>query len=290
MSAMTPAEVMAFRGRIMRQRFVRPSDREGVRHSLLDTAIELAPEMLRRAVPFYWSAACVGLAGSYNLPKHVVAEQSTLLPFSTMFWIMDGGQVAIISGHAQSIADGSPMHLDPVFRPVGKVDGDGLKQMGVGQVHVLWGWFSRDNDWEGGWGPLEIWPTGLSFPDQYEEHGYRSERIGSVLAMLSFAQSRWVNLRRAKARSEASSSRLAKRHVVVEEPEIIVVSLRAPVPDVRPSEAGSAVQWRHRWLVRGHHRAQWYPSLGAHKVVWIAPHLKGPAEAPLKPQIYAVVR
>jgi hypothetical protein len=48
--------------------------------------------------------------------------------------------------------------------------------------------------------------------------------------------------------------------------------------------------YTHRWLVRGHHRAQWYPSLKAHKVVWIAPYIKGPADAPLKMPVYVVKR
>jgi hypothetical protein len=33
--------------------------------------------------------------------------------------------------------------------------------------------------------------------------------------------------------------------------------------------------------VRGHWRNHWYPSLGDDRPMWIAPYLKGPADAPL---------
>lgn len=52
-------------------------------------------------------------------------------------------------------------------------------------------------------------------------------------------------------------------------------------------------EWSCRWLVRGHWRRQWYPSLGAHKVIWVWPYVKGPDDKPLRltgPRVYAAVR
>lgn len=40
-------------------------------------------------------------------------------------------------------------------------------------------------------------------------------------------------------------------------------------------------EYYHQWIVRGHWRNQWYPSLNANRPVWIAPHIKGPEGAPL---------
>lgn len=40
-------------------------------------------------------------------------------------------------------------------------------------------------------------------------------------------------------------------------------------------------QYKHRWVVRGHWRRQWYPSIQAHRPKWIAPYLAGPDDAPL---------
>jgi hypothetical protein len=42
------------------------------------------------------------------------------------------------------------------------------------------------------------------------------------------------------------------------------------------------VEWSWRWIVRGHWRDQWYPSIGHHRPIWILPYEKGPAEKPLK--------
>lgn len=37
-----------------------------------------------------------------------------------------------------------------------------------------------------------------------------------------------------------------------------------------------------RWIVSGHFRQQWYPSIGAHRPKYIDSYVKGPADAPLK--------
>lgn len=46
-------------------------------------------------------------------------------------------------------------------------------------------------------------------------------------------------------------------------------------------QEGASREWRHRWIVRGHWRNHWYPSLSDHRPTWIAPYPKGPADAPL---------
>lgn len=48
-----------------------------------------------------------------------------------------------------------------------------------------------------------------------------------------------------------------------------------------------------QWVVRGHWRQQWYPSLQRNQPKWIAPYVKGPEDKPLKPPratVFAVVR
>ncbi len=46
----------------------------------------------------------------------------------------------------------------------------------------------------------------------------------------------------------------------------------------------------HRWMVRGHYRNQWFPSKEKHQLRFIAPHIKGPEGAPLKPTVYKVAK
>jgi hypothetical protein len=61
-------------------------------------------------------------------------------------------------------------------------------------------------------------------------------------------------------------------------PRVRVIALRRTGQG--SGESGSR-EWHHRWIVRGHWRQQWYASRGVHRPVWIAPHLKGPEDAPL---------
>lgn len=58
-----------------------------------------------------------------------------------------------------------------------------------------------------------------------------------------------------------------------------VINLRRPQSD--GGSAGSAREYSHQWIVRGHWRQQWHPKRQVHRPVWIAPHVKGPEGAPL---------
>lgn len=60
----------------------------------------------------------------------------------------------------------------------------------------------------------------------------------------------------------------------------------------RGGEVGGVREHHHQWLVGwpfGHWRQQWYPSIGEHRPVLIAPYIKGPTGAPLlKPRETAI--
>lgn len=63
--------------------------------------------------------------------------------------------------------------------------------------------------------------------------------------------------------------------------DVRLVELRRPAGATPTGDSVGEREYRHRWIVRGHWRQQWYPSRQVHRPVWIAPHLKGPDEAPL---------
>ena len=64
--------------------------------------------------------------------------------------------------------------------------------------------------------------------------------------------------------------------------DVRIVRLRRSLTGDRDAEQeGAGREWRHRWVVRGHWRNHWYPSLNDHRPKWIAPYLKGPGDAPL---------
>lgn len=75
--------------------------------------------------------------------------------------------------------------------------------------------------------------------------------------------------------------------------DVVVVRLRRKSTDGEISaDTAAAVDWSHRWLVGGHWRNQWLPSRQAHRLQWIAPYVKGPANLPLviKDKVTAWIR
>lgn len=66
-------------------------------------------------------------------------------------------------------------------------------------------------------------------------------------------------------------------------PEVSVIDLRrAYVPQDRdPDAGGDGRTYRHRWVVSGHWRNAWRPSVQEHRRTWIPSYVKGPGGAPL---------
>jgi hypothetical protein len=70
-----------------------------------------------------------------------------------------------------------------------------------------------------------------------------------------------------------------------------VVTLRAFAEQHGEPGEGS-VDWTHRWIVSGFWRNQYLSKVKGHRVQWIDPYVKGPADKPLvlKDRRYALVR
>lgn len=69
-----------------------------------------------------------------------------------------------------------------------------------------------------------------------------------------------------------------------EDPEVTVVDLRrqyVPQDQDPDGEGGASRRYRHRWVVSGHWRNAWRPSVQEHRKVWVPAHTKGPTGAPL---------
>jgi len=75
-------------------------------------------------------------------------------------------------------------------------------------------------------------------------------------------------------------------------PEVRVVMLRRKETTHHEHNTGETIERTHRWLVRGHWRNQWYPSMGVHRPKWIPEHIKGPDDKPLivREKIFSVSR
>lgn len=93
------------------------------------------------------------------------------------------------------------------------------------------------------------------------------------------------------------ADRATRRRLNVErfkdEPLIRVVEMRRREHQSTTSGEHDAVEWACQWVVSGHWRQQWYPSLNVYQPKWIMPYVKGPDDKPLKPpraKVFAVVR
>ena len=135
----------------------------------------------------------------------------------------------------------------------------------------------------------------------WEMHQLRfGERVGAthshawILKMVAFLNSKYVStdpMRMPRGMRRALARAGEKKNA---ETGVRVVDLRskastAGVSTGHEPEAG-ARDWAGRWWVRGHIRAQWYPSTQSHKVIWVAPHLKGPEDKPILGRVYRVSR
>ncbi|MFD8497297.1 hypothetical protein [Amycolatopsis sp. NPDC059657] len=130
---------------------------------------------------------------------------------------------------------------------------------------------------------MEGWPGPVSgsTPSPHEDAGIALQR--TILAT-------WLLMGQTLARSERMNApRPARRRIERLDrnldPSVRYIDLRRARTE--PSErsgddsTGRTRNYRHRWIVRGHWRNQYYPSRDDHRPIWIAPHLAGPDDKPL---------
>lgn len=112
-----------------------------------------------------------------------------------------------------------------------------------------------------------------------------------LAAMLVFMDQRI--LMQTPQTAERATRRRLERADWKHEPVVRAIELRRRETSSNQSTDHASVDWSHRWLVSGHWRNQWYPSLNDHRPRWVLPYVKGPDDKPLKPpraRIFAVVR
>jgi hypothetical protein len=107
---------------------------------------------------------------------------------------------------------------------------------------------------------------------------------GSALWLLRHLLATWHMQRQRLAgshleRPDRAARRRLQRAGRTDDPAVRVIDLRAPA--VSSGSGANDREYHHRWIVKGHWRQQWYPSIEDHRPVWISPHVKGPDGAPL---------
>ena len=86
------------------------------------------------------------------------------------------------------------------------------------------------------------------------------------------------------APERAARRRLEKAGSPLADKRIVTVKLRLAAPHAADGDQDAEHarrDWTHRWIVSGHWRNQWHPSIRQHRVQWISPYTKGPDDKPL---------
>lgn len=115
--------------------------------------------------------------------------------------------------------------------------------------------------------------------------------VATVVAGTFFLRQRILDA--APVAVDRHARKRAARLDLAVEPRVRVVQLRRIYHDAPASDDHAALhQWSCRWFVSGHWRRLQPPARPA-RLVWVMPHLKGPADAPLKlpgARIFSVTR
>lgn len=72
--------------------------------------------------------------------------------------------------------------------------------------------------------------------------------------------------------------------------DVTVIRLRRPRS--KQTHEGEHIEYSHRFIVNGHWRNQWFPSLNHHRQIYISDYVKGPEDKPLriKDRVFEFVR
>jgi hypothetical protein len=120
---------------------------------------------------------------------------------------------------------------------------------------------------------------------------WHRDAIKRFAAMLLFMDQRI--LVSAQHEAERHTRKRVQRQGYEHVPLVRVIELRRRQGRPAPKGEHETIAWAHQWIVSGHWRQQWYPSLNANQPRWIMPYVKGPEDKPLKPpraKVFAVVR
>lgn len=118
-----------------------------------------------------------------------------------------------------------------------------------------------------------------------------TEEQAPAAGKLAFLQSTLIS--RSAAPAQRSARRRWEKALNIPSPDIRTVTLRRH--RVLSERLGdNPVDWAYRWMVRGHWRRQAHgKGRQERRPIWIAPHVKGPEDKPLKPPseiVFAVTR
>jgi hypothetical protein len=248
-----------------------------------------------------WTCDAVAAAGA-QLPTTWRLERS-LLPVPKAFWYFERPLPLPEYGAGEglrAIAWTPVVEIDEQWIAV--AEAQGLK---VGDENYILVSFFMDSPQGGLPFPATAYqyPFGVSIADMHHiytaqdknpNEGKTARSLAKLKyfgAALSFLDQRIVQGHR-QAVDRHTAHRLRRLRPQDTIPDIHVIRLRRAEPLDRARTDAVGV-WQCQWIVRGHWRMAWYPTRAAHQPVWVRPHVKGPADKPLKlaeQRLFAVVR
>lgn len=261
--------------------------RIGDRADRLTVCVSVA-DTLMRAEPYLWTGEILKTAHAAPLPKHVVGPD--LLAHPSMYWSTSlsrhevGDKRYETNWTLLTTAISDTLGPDrPIMIVRDRVD-HAARRMEIVFNALRYG---------------EVYPD--DFVDEADPG--RLEFARQLLSQLAFMDSPYVTTSRARmprpVRKELNREAGKEGRPPPPEQVVNVVELRREVRErISRDEARDAElreskgrDYQHHWWVSGHFRAQWMPSTESHKVIWIAPYLKGPMDKPLLDRrVYVVDR
>jgi hypothetical protein len=219
------------------------------------------------ASPYLWTDVCYKTARAMEVPEHRLSP--ALLSEARMWWTFETGWDFAATDDESGGSFDAWLLSD---------EGDGFSLYIFGQDDA-----GRPEVREFGY------QYGMPFPSGIPE-AHRATST-SPIAMASFLNSPYIPKR--VDRMDRAGRRASVRHYGEEHDDdhVTFVDLRR-IKTRQPGEGEESISidWKHRWVVSGHLRAQWYPSENAHHLIYIAPYMKGPEDAPLLEHTYRVKR
>jgi len=238
------------------------------------------PAMLMAAEPFYVDPDMMSLVEA-AIPGFQPEPLTTTDLLTTKGFMYLPRPLYIDDIHKKKMSYRAVMWVPAIFKTI---KDDGREEDGAGIVLHLFHDGSDTDDYfheeEAKRSPILFLThiTGWVFEDEYPE------MEGSIRDIAQQVQCIWrLMAQTITMKSEVRGTRPVRRRFQreqVEERTIVVVTLRRP--EHEPSGEHRSVAWSHRWLVSGHWRNQWFPSLGRHRQIWIHPYVKGPDDLPLQ--------
>lgn len=135
------------------------------------------------------------------------------------------------------------------------------------------------------------WPTDgtTMYPSKNPGIPGQWEQVAKPLQTLWRLMSQTITLN-TKERPSRDTRRRVDRSKYLEK-QITVIKLRRSSNDSGNHEP-RVVNWTHRFIVSGFWRNQFYPSIDAHRQIWISDYIKGDPDLPLiiKPRIFKLER